>query len=113
MLIAKSYGNLKTSVVRTSSETLGSLGSSVSGTIRKHPYATAGAAVGLGIVMFGLFRLMSRGGSSQKRDAGSRGHLSDMGREIFSLLTPVLMPYISAYLEKHLGMMFSKKQRNA
>ena len=114
MLIARSYGNLKRSVVRTSSEAIGSIGDSISGsvggTIRKHPYATAGAAVGLGIVLFGLVKMMSRGGSSKKkRTEDGRRRSSDMGMEIISMITPLLMPYVSAYLQKYLGQALSKK----
>ena len=116
MLIARSYGNLKQSVVRTSSETLGTLGGTVGGTIKKHPYATAGAAVGAGIILFGLFRLMNRGGSSKGRNEGGREHSSrsDMGMDIISMIMPVLTPYLTAYLEKSLGRMVSRdRDRNA
>lgn len=117
MLIAKSYGNLKRSVVRTSAETLSSLGGAVGGTvggtIKRHPYATAGAAVGLGIILFGLFRLMNRGGPSQKRDEERRRHSSGMGMEILSMIAPLLMPYITEYIERSLGAALSRgRNRN-
>jgi hypothetical protein len=108
MLIARSYGNLKQSVVQTSSDTLGSLGGSLEGTIRKHPYATAGAAAGVGILLFGIFRMMNRSGSSRGRTAGGRGQSSDMSREIISLILPMVTPYLTTYLEKYLGTMISK-----
>jgi hypothetical protein len=113
MLIARSYGNLKQSVVRTSSETLGTLGGTVGGTIRKHPYATAGAAVGAGIILFGLYRLLNRDGPTKGNTDGCRGRKSDMGMDILSMIMPLAMPYITAYLEKYLGSMVSRKQRNA
>ena len=120
MLIARSYGNLKKSIVRTSSETIssigGSLGDSVGGTIKKHPYATAGAAVGAGILLFGLFRLMTRSGSGKRKGDGGRDRSSrsGMGMDILSMMLPVFTPYITAYLEKNLGTMFSKgRDRNA
>ena len=72
LLIARSYGNLKHSVAKASSDALGSVGDAVGGTVRKHPYATAGAAVGAGIIMFMLFRLMNRGGSSRRKGASER-----------------------------------------
>ena len=109
LLIARSYGNLKKSVVKTSFAALGSVG----GTIKKHPYATAGAAVGAGILLFGLFALMFRGGSGRKKGDSERDRASrpDMTAEIFSLLMPVATPYITAYLEKFLGRTFSKDRR--
>ena len=115
MLIAKSYGQLKQSVVQASAEALGSVGDAVGNTVRKHPYATAGAAVGAGILLFGLFRLMSRSGSSGRKgpDGGERRSRSDMTSEIFSLLMPVLTPYITAYFEKYLGRMLTRERKNA
>jgi hypothetical protein len=109
LLIARSYGNLKKSVVRTSFNAIGSVG----GTLKKHPCATAGAAVGAGILLSGLIALMFRGGSGRRRDDGDRDRASrpDMGREIFSLLMPVITPYITAYLEKFMGRTFSRDRR--
>jgi hypothetical protein len=106
MLIARSYGNLKQSVVKTSFHALGSVG----GTLKKHPYATTGAAVGAGILLFGLFALMFRGSSGRKRDAGDRERSSrpDLMMEIFSLLMPMVTPYITAYVEKYLGRVFTR-----
>jgi hypothetical protein len=112
MLIARSYGNLKQSVVQVSSDTLSSMGGSLGGTIKKHPYATAGAAVGAGIILFGLFKLMSRGGSSKRRgerDREKSSH-SDMGMEILSMVMPMVTPYLTAYLERYLGSMFSRSR---
>ena len=113
MLIARSYGNLKQSVVQTSSDTLSSRGGSIGGTVRKHPYATAGAAVGAGILLFGLFKMMNRSGFAKGRNTGGRGQ-SGMNMEILSMILPIVTPYITAYLEKYLGSMHSKdRNRNA
>jgi hypothetical protein len=103
LLIARSYGNLKQSVVKTSFEALGSVG----GTIKRHPYATAGAAVGAGILLFGLFSLLIRGGSRKGHGREKRSR-TDMTTEIFSMLMPVITPYITAYLKQYLGRAFSK-----
>jgi hypothetical protein len=106
LLIARSYGRLKQSVVKTSFAALGSVG----GTIKRHPYATAGAAMGAGILLSGLFALLIRGGSGRRRDAGERERTSrpDLMMEMFSLLVPVVTPYITAYVEKYLGRSFSR-----
>jgi hypothetical protein len=106
LLIARSYGNLKRSVVKTSFAAFGSVG----GTIKKHPYATAGAAAGAGILLFMLFRLMNRGGSGRRQDVGDRERSSrpDLMMELFSLMMPVITPYITAYVEKYLGRAFSR-----
>jgi hypothetical protein len=108
LLIARSYGNLKQSVVRASSGAFGSTGA----TIRKHPYAAAGAAIGAGIILFGLFRLISRGGSGRRSRAGDREYSSrpDMAMEILSMIMPIITPYITAYAEKYLGRMFSRNR---
>jgi hypothetical protein len=104
-MIARSYGRLKQSVVRAPSHAVGSLG----GTIRKHPFAAAAAAVGAGISLYGLFRLMTRHGPVKERIAGSREQKSrpDMTREILSMIVPIVTPYIAGYLEKHMGRIFS------
>jgi hypothetical protein len=111
MLIAQSYGNLKKSVVQASSETLGTLGGAVGSTVRKHPYATAGAAVGAGIVLFGLFKLLNREGSG-KRGAEDRGQKSGMNMDILSILMPLVTPYLTAYLENYLGKMVSQDRKH-
>jgi hypothetical protein len=112
LLIARSYGNLKQSVVQASSDAFGSVGESIGGTVRKHPCATAGAAIGAGIILFGLFRMMNRGGSSREKRGSDREKRSrtDMTTEIFSMLMPIITPYVTAYLKKYLGRVFSKDQ---
>lgn len=106
LLIARSLGNLKQSVVRKASRTLSSAG----GTVKKHPYATAGAAVGAGIILYGLFRLMKRKGSPGMSDAGGREYTSqpNVTMEILSMMMPIIAPYITTYVEKYLGKAFSR-----
>lgn len=113
LLIAKSFGNLKHAVTRASSDALGSLGESVGGTVKRHPYATTGTAVGAGIVLFLLFRLMGGGGSSKKSRDAPREERSRSGRatDLFGMLMPVVMPYLAAYIEKYLGQMIGKEQK--
>jgi hypothetical protein len=109
LLIARSYGKLKQSVVKASSDALGSVGDAVGGTVRKHPYATAGAAVGAGILMFMFFRLMNPGGSSRRKDdSGREKSRSGRHHDILGMLAPLVMPYLTAYLEKYLGRMFAR-----
>jgi hypothetical protein len=108
LLIARSYGKLKHSVVRASSDALGSVGDAVGGTVRKHPYATAGAAVGAGIIMFMLFRLMNPGGSSRRKGNNNRENRPGRHMDIPGMLAPIVVPYLTAYLEKYLGRMFAR-----
>jgi len=110
LLLARSYGNLKTSVIRTSCEALGSAGEAMGGTVRKHPYAAAGAAVGAGALLFGIFALLLRGGSGRQADRGEQDRSSrhTLAREFLSMLMPVVMPYVTAYVEKSLGRTFSR-----
>jgi hypothetical protein len=111
LLIARSYGKLKHSVVKASSDALGSFGDAVGGTVRKHPYATAGAAVGAGIIMFMLFRLMNPGGSSRRKGGSDREKSrSGMHPDILGMLMPIAAPYLTAYLEKYLGRMFARNR---
>jgi hypothetical protein len=108
LLLARSFGNLKQSVAREASRTFSSLG----GTVKKHPYAVAGAAVGAGVILYGLFRLLNRGGSASRSVAGGRKQdsRSGMTMEFLSLMMPIIMPYITAYVEKYTGRMFSKQR---
>ena len=104
-LIARSYERLKQSVVQAPSQTLGSMGK----TVRKHPFASAAAAVGAGIILYGLFRVMTREGAVRERVAGSREQKTrpDMTMEILSMIIPLITPYIAGYLENYMGRIFS------
>jgi hypothetical protein len=110
LLLARSFGNLKKAAVKTSFAALGSAG----GTIRKHPYATAGvaagAAAGAGLLLFMLVRRLSRGGSSRRgSDAGTeRSSRPDIAMDVISLLMPIITPYLTACVEKYLGHAFSR-----
>jgi hypothetical protein len=105
-MIARSYGRLKQSVVQAPSKALGSLGK----TVKDHPFATAATAVGAGIALYGLFRLVTRQGTASKNVGGSREQKSrpDLRMEILSLILPMVAPYISSYIEKYLGRIFSR-----
>jgi len=104
-MIARSYGRLKQSVARAPSQALNSMG----GTIRKHPVAAAAVAVGAGLTLYGLFRLLTRKGTSRENLAGRREQHSgpDMKMEVLSMILPMVTPYIASYLEKYLGKIFS------
>jgi hypothetical protein len=104
LLLARSFGRLKHSVVQEPLRALSSAG----GIAKKHPYATAAAAAGVGLVLFGLFRQMT--GDHKKHGVGKKGHKSqsNMTMDIISMALPIVTPYLTGYLEKHLGTMFSK-----
>jgi hypothetical protein len=106
LLIARSFENLKQSAVRTTSRSLRSAG----GSIKQHPYAVAGAAVGAGIILYGIFRLMNRNGSAKKSNAVDREYSSRSGVtiDLLSLMMPIVKPYITTYLENYMGRMFSR-----
>jgi hypothetical protein len=104
-LIARSYGRLKQSVVQAPSRAF----TCASNTLKEHPIAAAGAAVGAGITLYGLFRLMTRQGSVKESTAYGREKQSgpDMTRVILSLVIPMVTPYIAGYLGKYMGRIFS------
>jgi len=104
-MIATSYRRLKKSVARAPSQVLSSAGD----TVRRHPVASAAVAVGAGVALFGLFRLMTRQGAAKKNVAGSseRGYRADMTREILTMIIPLVAPYITGYLKNTMGKMFS------
>ncbi|HVP24395.1 MAG TPA: hypothetical protein VMS81_00250 [Methanomicrobiales archaeon] len=104
-MIARSYAGLKQSVRQAPSQALGSLGT----TVRKHPVASAAAAIGAGIAIYGLFRLVTRHRAVRENVTGSREQRSrpDMTMEILSMIIPVVTPYIAGYLQKYMGRAFS------
>lgn len=111
LLLKEHYGKLKQSVVRGASDSLGSFGKSLGGTVRDHPYAAAGAAIGAGVLLFGLVKLLG-GGDFRRHDTGREERRGKgMHAEIFSLLMPIVTPYVMAYLEKFLGSMVSRDRR--
>jgi hypothetical protein len=105
-MIARSFGRLKQSVARAPSQALGSM----SGTIRKHPVAAAAVAIGAGLTLYGLFRLMTRHGAAQAKVAGhgERGSRSDMSKEILSMIIPIVTPYVTGYLKNYMAGIFSR-----
>ncbi len=104
-MIARSYGRLKRSVAQAPSRAFSSAGE----TVRKHPFATAAAAVGAGIALFGLFRLITRHGAAREKTGSSRerGSGPDMTREILSMIIPIVTPYVTGYLKNYMAKVFS------
>ena len=103
-MIARSYGRLKRSIVQAPSRAFSSAGE----TVRKHPFAAAAAAVGAGIALFGLFRLMTRQGAArEKTGSRERGSGPDMTREILSMIIPIVTPYVTGYLKNYMAKVFS------
>jgi hypothetical protein len=104
-MIARSYMRLKKSVASAPSQALSSAGQ----TVRKHPIAAAAAAVGAGIALYGIFRLVTRHRAAREKTAGGREQKSrpDVRMEILSMLLPVVTPFIAGYLERYLGRIFS------
>ncbi len=100
LLIGRSFSNLQGAVARSAASSLCSVG----GHLKKHPVATAGAAVGAGILLFGLFRLMTRGGNQES----GRSRQGMPAGEIASLLLPIVAPYIAGYLKEFLGKNFPR-----
>lgn len=106
LLIARSFENLKQSAVQTSRRSLRSAG----GSLKQHPYALAGAAIGAGILLYGIFRLATRSGSDKKEKAVERPSSTRSGvtMELLSLMVPIVKPYISTYLENYMAARLSR-----
>ena len=104
-MIAQSYGRLKRSVAQAPSRAFSSAGE----TVRRHPFATAAAAVVAGIALFGIFRLITRQGAAREKDTGTRERRSspDMTREILSMIIPIVTPYVTGYLKNYMAKIFS------
>jgi hypothetical protein len=105
LLLARSFEDLKQSAVQATSRSLRSAG----GSLRQHPYAVAGAAVGAGVLLYGIFQLVNRNGSVEKSSTHDRQYSrSVVTMELLSLIIPIVKPYITAYLENYMGKMFPK-----
>jgi len=107
-MIALSFGRMKRSVVQAPSRAFSSAGD----TVKKHPVAAAVAAVGAGIAIYGLFRLMTRRSTTRenvpfRRERESR---TDMSREIISMIIPLVTPYVIGYLKDYIEGTFSRKR---
>jgi hypothetical protein len=103
-LIAKSYSQLKQSVVQAPSRAFRSAGR----TARRHPYATAGAAIVAGVALYGIFKMVTSPPSSHGQQRGSGTLKKDTGRpdlmqQMLPVLIPLVAPYIGGYIQKYLG----------
>ncbi len=103
-LIAKSYDQLKKSVILVPSRAYRSFGQTVS----EHPYESTATAVGAGAAGYGLIKMMTSRASVQKAQKirvtiqeETRG--PDFMQEILPIIIPLVTPYISSYLEKYFG----------
>jgi O-antigen/teichoic acid export membrane protein len=107
-MIGRSFVRLKRSVVLAPSRAFSSAGD----TVRKHPVAAAVAAVGAGIAVYGLFRLMTRRSATREKVPVRRERESrpDMSREILSMLIPIVTPYVIGYLKNYMDGIFSGKR---
>jgi hypothetical protein len=107
-MIALSFGRLKRSIVHVPSRAFCSAGK----TVRSHPVAAAVAAVGAGIAVYGLFRLMTRRSASGEKVPVHRERESrpDMSREILSVIIPLVTPYVVGYLKDYMEGIFSRKR---
>jgi len=100
-LISESFGRLKKSVARAPSCALGS----VSGTIRRHPFAAAAAALAGGLAAYVIIkRLTSQGAVTAQRKERNR---PDLMMEMLSLLLPLAAPHIASYIQKYVGRILS------
>jgi hypothetical protein len=105
LLLAKSYVHLKGSVIRASSDALGSFGDAVGGTVRRHPHAAAGAAIGAGLLLFLLAKLTGGGESSRRISADAREERprSNPALDLLGMLLPFVTPYITAFIGRSFG----------
>ena len=95
-LIAESYGRLKKSVVEVPHQALGSVG----GTIRKHPFAAAAAAVAVGI---GAYMMVTRMASHRAEARQTKEQSSpDLMKEMLLIFLPMIAPYIASVFQKYI-----------
>jgi len=104
-LLAKSYAQLKRSVLSAPSRAFRSTGQ----TARRHPFATAGAAIVAAAALYGIVRMMTSHASSCGEKEGSGFGLNrkpgrmDIIQQAVSMLVPLAAPYIIGYVQRYLG----------
>jgi hypothetical protein len=104
-LIAKSYSQLKQSVIQAPSRAYRSVGQ----TVREHPFATAATAVVAGIVVYGIIKLITSRASVQEAQGRSRVTMQkdtsrpDLMHEMLSMIISLVAPYITGYIQKYIG----------
>ncbi len=108
-LIAKSYSQLKQSVIQVPSRAFTSAGQ----TARQHPYATAGIAIVAGVAMYGILKMVTSRASTHETPGRSRstrkkdtGH-PDLMQQMLLMIIPLMFPYIGGYIQKYLGKILS------
>jgi hypothetical protein len=103
LLIARSYGKLKRSVIQMPSRAF----ASISRTVSEHPYATAATAVAGGAAAYGIVKMMSSHNpdrqapdtsSSRKKETNR----PDLMQEMLPLILPIVTPIITSYIQKYL-----------
>jgi len=111
-LIARSYGNLKQSVVEIPSRAL----HSVSQTLCDHPYATAGTAVVGGAAIYGIVKMMTSHACVQDTHGSERTPVQkhsgrmDIMQMMLPILIPLVTPYLAGYIQKYMGSIQSSER---
>ena len=104
-LIAKSYSQLKQSVIQAPSRAYRSVGQ----TVREHPFATAATAVVAGVVVYGIIKLITSRASGKEAQGRSQVTMQketsrpDLMHEMLSMIIPLVAPYITGYIQKYIG----------
>jgi predicted outer membrane lipoprotein len=115
LMIARSYGRLKGSVMQLPSRAC----ASVCKTVCEHPYATAATAVAGGAAAYGIINMMSprhsdredRGRSSCTRQKEARR--PDLMQELLPMLLPLVTPYLTSYIQSYLETIQSGERKKA
>jgi hypothetical protein len=103
-LIAKSYGQLKQSVIQAPSRAYQSIGQ----TVREHPFATAGTAVVAGVAVYGIIKQLTSRASVQEAQGRERGTMQkdtsrpDLMHDMLLMIIPMVAPYITGYIQKYI-----------
>jgi hypothetical protein len=109
-LIAKSYSNLKHSVIQAPARAF----RSANQIIHDHPFATAGAAVATGAAVYGIIKMMTPPASARcKEEREQSPHKDtnhpDLMHEMLLMILPMAVPYIAGYIQKYMGSIQSEE----
>jgi hypothetical protein len=108
-LIAKSYRQLKQSVIQAPSRAYRSVGQ----TVREHPFATAATAVVAGVVVYGIYKLITSRAPGREATGRSRVPMQkdssrpDLMHDMLLMILPLVAPYITGYIQKYMAKILS------
>jgi len=108
-LIGQSFARLKTSVAKAPHD----LVSPATTTIREHPFATAAAAAGAGMIAFRILNMFMPRVVVKKVPAQHKITVKEGGQStLTSQVMSIAMPYVMGFVQQELGKMIAGREQH-